>query len=93
MAKAVVTGSQDWVKITELCGGDRMLIIYDPTTSELEVPDVTQAALDTALASYKKNQVTIDAATEAARAKPDRDSAKTKLSALGFTDAEIDRII
>ncbi len=76
MAKTVVTLAQDWVKITEMCGGDRKLIMFDPDTSELEVPDVTQAALDTAVADYIVNQVDIDAATEAAEDTTEKTTAK-----------------
>jgi len=67
MAKVVVTGAQDWRKICELAGGDPSLIMHDPATSELEVTDVTQAALDTALASYAADQSNIDAASAATK--------------------------
>lgn len=66
MAKVVVTLAQDWRKIAELAGGDSNLIMFDPPTSELEVADVTQAALNTAFANYSTNQAAIDAATAAA---------------------------
>jgi hypothetical protein len=84
MAKVVVTDDQDWVKITEMCGGDRKLIMYDPPTSELEVPDVTQAALDTALADYIVNQVSIDAATDAADVTAEKNLQKIRLSEPAF---------
>jgi hypothetical protein len=67
MAKVVVTASHDWRKICELAGGDTRQIMHDPATNELEVPDVTQAALDTALSDYEADQANIDAATAAAR--------------------------
>ena len=67
MAKVVVTNSQDWRKIAELAGGDPLLIMHDPATNELEVADVTQAALDQALIDYAADQTNIDAATQAAR--------------------------
>jgi len=63
MAKVVVTNTQDWRKIAEMAGGDPLLIMFDPATSELEVDDVTQAALDTAHAAYVADQANIDAAT------------------------------
>lgn len=84
MAKVVVTDDQDWVKITEMCGGDRDLIMYDPPTSELEVPDVTQAALDTALADYIVNQDDIDAATDAADITAEKNIEKIRLSEPAF---------
>lgn len=76
MAKAVVTNTQDWRKIAEMAGGDPTLIMFDPPTSELEVADVTQSALDTALADYIADQTNIDAATQAARNTAGRDSDK-----------------
>lgn len=60
MAKVVVTSAQDWRKICELAGGDTSLIMHDPATDELEVTDVTQGALDTALADYIADQTNID---------------------------------
>lgn len=66
MAKVIVVDTQDWRKICELAGGDTSLIMHDPVTNELEVTDVTQAALDTALADYIADQTNIDAATQAA---------------------------
>lgn len=52
MAKAVVTAAQDWDEIARSAGGDPSKLMYDPAASELEVPDVTQAALDTAVSGY-----------------------------------------
>ena len=63
MAKVVVTLTQDWRKIAEMAGGDPLLIMFDPPTSELEVDDVTQPALDAAHAAYVADQANIDAAT------------------------------
>lgn len=63
MAKTVVTALEDWRKIAEMAGGDPLLIMHDPATNELEVADVTQAALDTAHAAYTADQANIDAAT------------------------------
>jgi len=63
MAKVVVTATQDWRKIAEMAGGNPDLIMFDPATSELEVDDVTQPALDTAHAAYVADQANIDAAT------------------------------
>ena len=65
MAKVVVTTSQDWMKIADLAGGDPKQTVYYPGTAELEVPDVTQTALDAALSDYETNQATYDAATDA----------------------------
>lgn len=79
MARVVVTTSQDWLKIAELAGGDPQETIYHPATTELEVPDVTQAALDAALADYNTNQSTYDAATAAATDTMSKDVAKAKL--------------
>jgi len=62
MAKVIVTSAQDWRKICDLAGGDTSLIMHDPATNELEVTDVTQAALDTALAGYVADQTNIDQA-------------------------------
>ncbi len=76
MAKVVVTVAQDWRKISELAGGDPNLIMFDPPPSELECPDVTQAALDTALATYVADQANIDAATAAAKDTTSRDGEK-----------------
>lgn len=66
MAKVVVTTLHDWRKIAELAGGDPLLIMFDPSLSELEVPDVTQAALDAAFTTYTADQTNIDAATATA---------------------------
>lgn len=52
MAKAVVTNAQNWQEIAKSAGGNPSLIMYDPATSELEVADVTQADLDTAVSGY-----------------------------------------
>ena len=75
MAKVIVTTSHDWRKIAELAGGDPALIMFDPPPSELEVPDVTQPALDTAFAAYVADQVNIDAATAAAAVVTERNKA------------------
>lgn len=63
MAKTVVTALEDWRKIAEMAGGDPLLIMHEPATNELEVADVTQAALDTAHVAYTADQANIDAAT------------------------------
>lgn len=76
MAKVIVVITQDWRKICELAGGDTSLIMHDPTTNELEVTDVTQGALDTALADYIADQTNIDAATQAAEDTQERDNQK-----------------
>lgn len=78
MAKVVVAfpQTQDWRKIAELAGGNPSLIMFEPATNELEVADVTQAALDTALASYTADQANIDAATQAAKDTVSRDAEK-----------------
>lgn len=60
MAKVAVLMSQDWLKITDLAGGDPKQTMYAPATAELEVPDVTQVALDAALVDYVANQTTYD---------------------------------
>jgi len=78
MAKVVVALTEDWRKIAELAGGDPSLIMFDPPPSELEVPDVTQAALDTAHTAYLADQTNIDAATAAAKETSSRDSDKVK---------------
>ena len=93
MAKVVVTNKQDWVKIAQMAGGDHKNMVYEPKTNELEVLGTTQAALDKALADYKADQVNIDAATKASKTDSVRESAKTKLVTLGFTDEEIERIV
>ncbi len=79
MAKVVVTTSQDWMKIASLAGGDPKQTVYYPGTTELEVPDVTQAALDAALTDYNANQATYDAATAAATDASSKTTAKAKL--------------
>lgn len=76
MAKVIVTLAHDWRKIAELAGGDPALIMFDPPPSELEVPDVTQSALDTAFATYTGDQVNIDAATAAAKIAELKEGAK-----------------
>lgn len=76
MAKVVVTNAHDWRKIAELAGGDPALIMFDPAASELEVADVTQAALNTAFATYTGDQANIDAATAAALEVADKEGAK-----------------
>lgn len=85
MAKVVVTGAQDWRKICELAGGDPSQIMHDPATNELEVTDVTQAALDTALADYAADQANIDAATVAARDTADATNKKLVVDERVFT--------
>lgn len=79
MAKVVVTNTQDWRKICDLAGGDLQQTIYHPATTELEVPDVTQAALDAALSDYETNQSTYDAARVAADDAACKSAAKDKL--------------
>lgn len=76
MAKVIVTDTQDWRKICDLAGGDTSLIMHDPATNELEVTDVTQGALDTALADYIADQTNIDAATQAVEDTQERDNQK-----------------
>jgi len=84
MAKVVVLDTQDWRKICELAGGDPALIMHDPSTSELEVTDVTQAALDTALADYIVNQDDIDSATAAVNDTIRKNSHKIQLTEPAF---------
>ena len=79
MAKVVVTMSQNWMKIAELAAGDPKQTIYHPSTTELEVPDVTQAVLDAALSDYETNQTTYDAATATALDAANKALAKAKL--------------
>ena len=50
--------------------------MHDPVTNELEVTDVTQTALDTALADYIADQTNIDAATQATKTTVERDLQK-----------------
>jgi len=52
MAKTVVTLAQNFREIARQAGGDPFLIMFDPPTSELEMDDVTQAALDAAVTNY-----------------------------------------
>lgn len=85
MAKVVVTNAQDWRKICELAGGDPMQIMFDPDTSELEVADVTQAALDSAKSDYVADQANIDAATAAAKVTAHKDSDKLAIDQRVFT--------
>ena len=80
MAKVVVTMSQDWMKIAELAAGDPKQTIYHPATTELEVPVVTQAALDAALTDYVANQSTYDAATAAVKDLASKAVAKGRLA-------------
>lgn len=84
MAKVVVLDTQDWRKICELAGGDPALIMHDPSTDELEVTDVTQAELDTALANYIVNQTDIDSATAAVNDTMLKNSHKIQLSEPAF---------
>lgn len=76
MAKVVVTTGHDWRKIAELAGADSNENMFDPATNELEVVGVTQAALNTAFATYTGDQANIDAATAAAREVVEKDQAK-----------------
>jgi len=76
MAKVVVTTGLDWRKIAELAGADPNENMFDPATSELEVVGVTQAALNTAFATYTGDQANIDAATAAARELERKEQAK-----------------
>ena len=78
MAKVVVTNSQDWMKVASLAGGDPKQIMFDPVASELEVPVVTQTALDDALTDYVANQATYDAATAAATVAKNRTTAASR---------------
>ena len=80
MAKVAVLMSQDWLKIADLAGGDPRQTMYSPATAELEVPDVTQAALDTALSDYVANQTTYDDLTAAVQDAASKANAKTKLA-------------
>ena len=80
MAKVIVTLTQDWREIARRAGGDPDLIMFDPPPSELEVPDVTQAALDAALADYTVNQAAIDAANRATRNTERKTKSKNRLS-------------
>ena len=53
MAKTVTTQpSTCWRMVAEIAGGDPHQIIWHPDTSELEVPGVDQATLDSTLANY-----------------------------------------
>lgn len=76
MAKVVVTTGHDWRKIAELAGADSNENMFDPATNELEVVGVTQAALNTAFATYTGDQANIDAATAAAREANQKEQAK-----------------
>jgi hypothetical protein len=76
MAKVITTPGQDLRKIAEIAGGNPNLTLFDPPTNELEVTDVTQAALDAALATYVADQANIDAATAAAGVAISRDKEK-----------------
>jgi predicted DNA-binding protein (UPF0251 family) len=76
MAKVITTPGQDLRKIAEIAGGNPDLTLFDPPTNELEVTDVTQAALDAALATYVADQTNIDAATAASRVTISRDGEK-----------------
>ncbi len=60
MAKVIVTASHNKEAIADLAGSDRQNLTFHPNASELEVPDVTQAALDAAFADYIANQVDRD---------------------------------
>ena len=80
MARVVVATSQDWLKIADLAGGDPKQTVYHPGTTELEVPDVIQTALDAALADYVANQSTYDAATLVVTDTSSKNTAKAKLS-------------
>ena len=93
MAKVVVTTLHDWRKIAELAGGDPLLIMFDPLTSELEVPDVNEAALDPAFAAYVADQVNIDAATAAAVLVARRNRAVGDVSDLGAGGIRIRALI
>ena len=93
MAKVVVTLTQDWRKIAELAGGDPDENMFDPPTSELEVPGVTQAALDTGFADYVADQTNIDAATQAARNTVSRESEKSSYDSRRIMRAIVEALI
>lgn len=78
MAKVVVKPNQDLREIARRAGGNPRLIIFDPPTNELEVPDVAQAALDAAFLDYDTNQAAIDAATAATRKTERKDASKAE---------------
>ena len=81
MARVTVNPTHDMRKIAELAGGNPRLIMFHPDTSELEVTDVTQAALTTAFNNYVADQANIDAATAADKETALRDEAKTNFDA------------
>lgn len=61
MAKAVTSHPEEcWRFIATLAGGDPEQIIWHPATSELEVPGVDQATLDSVLADYDTLAPTAD---------------------------------
>jgi hypothetical protein len=68
MAKVIVTSAHNFAAIADLAGSALENVPYHKTTEfrldtgELEVPDVSQADLDTAFADYTANQVARDAA-------------------------------
>lgn len=52
MAKTLIPGTENLREIARQAGGNEFLIMFDPPTNELEMDDVTQAALDAAVTNY-----------------------------------------
>lgn len=61
MARVIVTSAHNFAAIADLAGSTLENLSYHETTSELEVPDVSQPDLDAAFADYTANQVARDA--------------------------------
>lgn len=93
MAKVVVTIAHDWREIANRAGGDPLLIMHDPNTNELEVPDVTQAALDAAFLDYTANQATIDQANANATILADKEKEKGELDTRRVLAAIVEGIV
>ena len=65
MAKIIVQPGHNLRALAAHAGSNLQQLRFRPNEQELEVEDVTQPALDTALVDYTANQATIDAAFQA----------------------------
>lgn len=61
MAKVIVLATHNLRALADLAGSDLKALTFRPDELELDVPDVTQPALDAALVDYTANQAARDA--------------------------------
>ncbi len=83
MAKIIVLASHNIRALAFVAGSDLKALTFRPDDLELDVPDVTQPALDAAFADYTANQAARDATFVQAEA--DEETQRVKDT---FDDAE-----